>query len=217
MNRSAPVSRWTRRVGVAALSGLALVIGGLAGPGSVASADPLQISPRHGVMPTIEAKARMDAYRAQHPSINAANDLNYGGGIGGIGVTTGPPKVYLVFWGSGWGTSSTNASGDLTFSNDAQGGAPKIQEMFKGLGTNNELWSGVMTYYCEGVATGAQTCPATGVPHVGYPTGGAFAGSGMTTRPSPTPPTTTRSQSRPSPPPGTSATRRPRSSATPST
>ncbi|WP_412537852.1 Ig domain-containing protein [Longispora sp. K20-0274] len=161
---------------MAALSGLALVIGGLAGPGSVASADPLQISPRHGVMPTIEAKARMDAYRAQHPSINASNDLNYGGGVGGIGVTTGAPKVYLVFWGSGWGTSSTNASGDLTFSNDAQGGAPKIQEMFKGLGTNNELWSGVMTYYCEGVATGAQTCPATGVPHVGYPTGGALAG-----------------------------------------
>ena len=34
-----------------------------------------------------------------HPQVAAAsaNDLNYGGGIDGIGVTTGPEKVYLVF------------------------------------------------------------------------------------------------------------------------
>jgi len=32
-----------------------------------------------------------------------------------------------------------------------------------------------MTQYCEGVASGSQTCTA-GVPHVGYPTGGALAG-----------------------------------------
>ena len=40
--------------------------------------------------------------------------------------------------------------------------------MFKGLGTNGELWSGVMTQYCEGVAVGATTCP-TGSAHVGVP------------------------------------------------
>ena len=32
-----------------------------------------------------------------------------------------------------------------------------------------------MTQYCEGVATGSQTCPGT-APHVGYPTGGTLAG-----------------------------------------
>jgi serine protease len=46
--------------------------------------------------------------------------------------------------------------------------------MFKGLGTGNEQWSGVMTQYCEGVATGAQTCPAR-APHVANPHGGALA------------------------------------------
>jgi serine protease len=33
-----------------------------------------------------------------------------------------------------------------------------------------------MTQYCQGVATGAQTCPSSNTQHVGYPTGGAFAG-----------------------------------------
>jgi hypothetical protein len=47
--------------------------------------------------------------------------------------------------------------------------------LFSGLGTNNELWSGVATQYCEGVATGATSCPANSA-HVAYPTGGALAG-----------------------------------------
>jgi serine protease len=50
-----------------------------------------------------------------------------------------------------------------------------LQEFFKGLGTGGELWSGVLTQYCEGVAAGTTTCPAAAA-HVGYPTGGALAG-----------------------------------------
>ena len=46
----------------------------------------------------------------------------------------------------------------------------------KGLGTSGELWSGVMTQYCDGVAAGAQSCPASNASHVAYPTGGAYAG-----------------------------------------
>src|SRR5262249_27073722 len=95
----------------------------------------------------------------------------YGGGVDGIGVTTGAPKVYLVFWGTQWGTQSTNANGDMTFSNDSNGAAPRLQEMFKGLGTNGELWSGVDTQYCEGVATGTQICGNSGPP-AAYPPGG---------------------------------------------
>jgi serine protease len=53
--------------------------------------------------------------------------------------------------------------------------APHLQSFFKGLGGGNELWSGVMTQYCEGVAAGTQFCPA-GSAQVGYPTGGALAG-----------------------------------------
>ena len=46
----------------------------------------------------------------------------------------------------------------------------------KGLGTGGEQWSSVLTQYCDGVAVGAQTCPASNTQHVAYPTGGALAG-----------------------------------------
>jgi serine protease len=135
---------------------------------------------RHGVTPTIAQQHKMDAWAKQHRSSTNATGpetLAYGGGIDGIGVTSGTPKIYLVFWGSQWGTQSTDGSGNLTFSNDPTGGAPYLQKLFKGLGTNNELWSGTMTQYCDGsgVALGATTCPS-GAPHIGYPTGGALAG-----------------------------------------
>src|SRR4029079_11881575 len=71
--------------------------------------------------------------------------------------------------------SSINGNGYMQFTGDAVGFAPDQQGFFKGLGTGNELWDGVMTQYCEGVAFGATTCP-NNVPHVGYPTGGALAG-----------------------------------------
>ena len=106
------------------------------------------------------------------PDVNSANNLIYGGGP----VET-VPKIYLVFWGTQWGTQGTDSAGNLTFSNDPAQGAPYLQKLFKGLGTGNELWSGTMTQYCDGssVAAGATTCPS-GAPHIGYPTGGALAG-----------------------------------------
>jgi serine protease len=114
----------------------------------------------------------MNAYRVTHPSPLASTaNLNYGGGIDGIGVTSGREKVYVVFYGSQWGTAGTDANGNTTLSGDPNGLAPYLQMMYKGLGTNNELWSGVMTQYCEGVATGSQTCPSNSA-HVAYPTGG---------------------------------------------
>ena len=120
---------------------------------------------RHGVVQTLGAGL---------PNLGL-NNLRYGGGTSGVGVTTGAPKVYLVFWGSQWGTAGTDAKGNTTLSGDPQGTAPILQGFFKGLGTNAESWSGVMTQYCEGVASGATSCPS-GSAHVGYPTGGALAG-----------------------------------------
>jgi serine protease len=125
---------------------------------------------RHGVVPL---RGHQNVALATAIS---ANDLNYGGGISGVGVTTGAPRVYLVFWGSQWGMEGTDSSGYATFAGDPSGMAPDLQAFFKGLGTNSETWSGVMTQYCQGVATGAQTCPASNNQHVGYPTGGALAG-----------------------------------------
>lgn len=137
---------------------------------------------RHGVVPTREAHARMQQYRAMHPASQTAaatgtETLSYGGGVDGIGVTSGAPKVYVVVYGSQWGTAGTDANGNMTLTNDPVGAVPYLQNLFKGLGTGGELWSGVMTQYCDGplVSTGATFCPS-GAPHVGYPTGGVLAG-----------------------------------------
>jgi hypothetical protein len=124
---------------------------------------------RHGVVPM------RGHHEAATNRLDLGGNLRYGGGVGGAGVMTGAPRVYLVFWGSQWGSSATNSQGDLTLGGDPASVAPVLQEFMKGLGTDGEKWSGVMTQYCEGVATGAQTCPG-GPAHVSYPTGDVLAG-----------------------------------------
>jgi serine protease len=182
--------RWAARGTTAAVTAVALAAGlqaGLAGAQTAATGhattDPY--SPayhhayRHGVVPTRPRWAQMRAWAHSHPGAAhtlSANDLNYGGGIDGIGVTTGAQKVYLVFYGSQWGTLGSNASGDVTLSGDPSGEAPLLQDLLRGLGTGGELWSGVMTQYCDGVAAGAQSCPVSNTEHVAYPAGGALAG-----------------------------------------
>ena len=127
---------------------------------------------RHGLVPMVSGGSSRSALTS--PAISTS-DLHYRGGTGGVGVTTGPPKVYLVFWGSQWGTQGTNGQGYATFTGDTQGMAPDIQAFFTGLGTGGEQWSGVMTQYCQGVAVGTTKCVSSAA-HVGYPTGGALAG-----------------------------------------
>jgi serine protease len=132
---------------------------------------------RHGAFANRDTNSKMHAWTHANIAATGPQTLSYGGGVDGIGVTSGTPKVYLVFWGTQWGTSSTDGNGNQAFSTDSVGGAGKLQQMFKGLGTNNELWSGVMTQYCDGslVSSGATSCPS-GASHVGYPTGGNLAG-----------------------------------------
>jgi Putative Ig domain len=134
---------------------------------------------RHGALPTRSQFTKMHTWALRHPSLTPALNsmaLSFGGDVDGIGVTDGPEKVYLIFWGSQWGTQGTNSQGNVTLSNDGNGAAPYLQNLFKGLGTGSESWSGVMTQYCDGVAAGTQTCPTGNTQHVGYPTGGALAG-----------------------------------------
>ncbi len=59
---------------------------------------------------------------SQSASALSANDLDYGSGINGIGVTTGHEKVYLDLWGSGWSTPGTDSSGDVTWPMTSTGG-----------------------------------------------------------------------------------------------
>jgi len=141
---------------------------------------------RHGAVPTIQQNQKAKAWAASHPT-NAATTatgpetLSYGGGIDGIGVQSGgKSKVYLVFYGSQWGTQSTDANGNAKFTGDPDGGASVAQQMFKGIGTNNELWSADLTQWCDGagVATGATSCP-TNLPasqYISYQSGGVLAG-----------------------------------------
>jgi serine protease len=85
---------------------------------------------------------------------NAGSDLTYHGGMGGIGVETAP-KVYLVLWGSQWNN------------NDPSGEASILQNFYAGLGGSS--WNNSVTQYCEGVASGAVTCPSGSV-YAGNPT-----------------------------------------------
>jgi serine protease len=125
---------------------------------------------RYGYVATREASDRMSEWESAHPYAAPMSDtLAYGGGVDGVGVTSGVPRVYLVFYGSQW----------------AQGGggdplnvSTYLQALFSGLGTGGEQWSGTMTQYCDGpeVAKGATRCNPASTPHVGYPTQGALAG-----------------------------------------
>jgi len=179
-------SRWLSVLAASAL--LAVSAAAVAGAGNGTS-DTNPYAPayghpyRHGAVPTREAHIQMHAWAAAHgakpggSSGGSAKNLGYGGGVDGIGVTSGTPRVYIVFYGSQWGSSGTDANGNLVFSGDPNGAAPYLQNLMKGLGTGGELWSGTMTQYCDGslVAKGSTSCPS-GAPHVGYPTNGALAG-----------------------------------------
>jgi len=122
---------------------------------------------RHGVVENLNTQARIKAWDASHASTQVANSktLSYGGGTGGVGVMAGQNKVYLVFYGTQWGTSSTDANGNLKFTGDANGSAGAAQQMFKGIGTNGETWQNDLTQWCNGAASGATSC-ASGLTRV---------------------------------------------------
>ncbi|MFE5374726.1 putative Ig domain-containing protein [Streptomyces mirabilis] len=135
---------------------------------------------RHGAVPTIERHAKMKSWEDSHRSTAAASTsgtLSYGGGVNGVGVQSGHSKVYLVFYGSQWGTQGTDSNGDATFSGDPDGAAPVAQEMFKGIGTGGERWSADLTQWCDGpkVPDFATSCPSD-ADFVPYQSGGVLSG-----------------------------------------
>src|SRR5258708_2569136 len=78
---------------------------------------------------------------------STANDLNYHGGVGGIGVETAP-KIYLVLWGSQWNN------------NDPSGEAGILENFYNGAGGSS--WLKSVTQYCQGVASGTFYCNGAG-------------------------------------------------------
>jgi len=141
---------------------------------------------RYGVMPTRECADQMSTWESAHPySAPTSDTLAYGGGVDGVGVTSGVPRVYLVFYGSQWAQGGGG---------DPLGASTFLQALFTGLGSNEERWSGTMTQYCDGpgVQKGATRCDPGATPHVGYPKQGALAGVWFdTAQPAPANATTT--------------------------
>ncbi|ARF78031.1 putative Ig domain-containing protein [Kitasatospora aureofaciens] len=193
-----PRSRASRRLALAAVASLSLVTAALTTGGAAQAADqpvssqsgtvtnpysPAYQHPyRHGAVPTIAQNEKIKQWAATHQenSADAATGpqtLSYGGGIDGIGVQSGHSKVYLVFYGNQWGTQSTDANGNAKFSGDSAGAAGAAQQMFKGIGTGNELWSADLTQWCDGpnVAAGATSCPSN-ANFIPYQAGGVLAG-----------------------------------------
>ncbi|MBD0692761.1 putative Ig domain-containing protein [Streptomyces sp. CBMA123] len=193
-------SHRTRRAKYAAITGiasLALAAAGLAGAAAPASAQDISSSSgsvnnefnpwspqtghpyRHGAVLGKEQQKKYKQWLAQHNQAAATGQetLSYGGGVDGIGVQSGHSKVYLVFYGTQWGSQSTDANGNAKFSGDSAGAAGATQQMFKGIGTNGETWSADLTQWCDGpnVAAGAVSCP-TNANYIPYQSGGVLSG-----------------------------------------
>jgi hypothetical protein len=77
--------------------------------------------------------------------------LTYHGGVGGSGVVTGLDKVYLIYWGSQWGTNG---------SNDPSGEATVQNGFFSHVGGSS--WNNSVTQYCQGVSSGTTFCNGAG-------------------------------------------------------
>jgi hypothetical protein len=171
-------------IAVAVVSGLTTTAGTAWG-GSTRSmstaglTDPIGGHPyRHGALPLravpsgTSATSRNAAPAPSRRGGSGARPLRYGGGP----VQTSTPHVYVVFWGSQWGTENTSGGYDV-FSGDPDGLAPDLQAFFAGLGTDGELWSAIVTQYCQDTTIGAKSCPvAPAADHVAYPTAPPLAG-----------------------------------------
>lgn len=142
MNREAPrLGTMTARLRVSLCAvAIALLV-----PAAAQAAKPAYLrghAYRHGAVPF---RGHPKVTVAPQVAAASANNLTYQGSSTGAGVTTGAEKVYLVLWGSQWGTQGTNGSGYATFTGDSSGVAPDLQAFFKGIGTGGETWSGVRT------------------------------------------------------------------------
>ncbi|MEY9945719.1 putative Ig domain-containing protein [Kitasatospora sp. GAS1066B] len=165
---------------VPAVSGQAHHNAALAGSAIKNEFNPFSSSINASKLPGIqqyEAKRRATIANQASAAATGAETLSYGGGVDGIGVQSGHSKVYLVFYGSQWGSQTTDSNGNAKFSGDSAGAAGATQQMFKGIGTNNELWSADLTQWCDGpnVASGATSCPSN-ANFIPYQAGGVLSG-----------------------------------------
>jgi serine protease len=162
------VRRPLRIAAIAAASVLAAVPLGLSTTGTAAASTALTAR-----IPSVPASAGALTKHAPHvfrgtdhtgtaspAAAGPGNNLVYGSGSG-PGVISAQPSVYLVFWGSQWSQSDPLAA--------------YLQSFMGGLYGSGDDWTTVSQQYCEGIASGAWTCP-TSATHVGVPAGALVKG-----------------------------------------
>ncbi|AUG77304.1 hypothetical protein CFP65_2472 [Kitasatospora sp. MMS16-BH015] len=133
----------------------------LAAPAAALAAAALCAAPA-GAQPPETAGHAMHA----HGGVPAATggNLAYGGG----NIVT-DPKIYIVYWGSQWGSGST-------ITNDPAGLAPLQLSFFQHAYGSGDTWSNSVTQYCQGVAVGTTQCNGAGTA-VGHPASNPVAGT----------------------------------------
>jgi hypothetical protein len=142
--------RYLRVAIVGVLAAVGVLTTGLAASAARSSA---QANAKRSIM-------RPLGYKSQKPARpTRTNNLQYGGGVGGIGVETAP-KVYLVLWGSQWNN------------NDPSGEESILAGFYGKVGGSS--WLASVTQYCQGVATGTLFCNGAGQAAGG---GVSFSGS----------------------------------------
>jgi serine protease len=88
-------------------------------------------------------------------TVSTTGNLAYGGG----NVVTAP-SIYIVYWGSQWGTSS--------ITNDPSGEATLQKNFFSSAYGSGDTYFTSQTQYCQGVAVGTTQCNGAGTA-VGHP------------------------------------------------
>jgi hypothetical protein len=145
----------------------------LASAAALAAAALVTAAPAGAGTPETATRAvhSMAAAHAATPNAAGASNLAYGGGP----VVTAP-RIFIVYWGSQWGTGST-------VTNDPAGVAPLQLNFFQHTYGSGDTWSNSVTQYCQGVAVGTTQCNGAGIP-VGHPAanpvGGTWLDSGVT-------------------------------------
>ena len=152
-----------------------LVVAGVVAGSAIAAQPGAHAAGNRRIHPTVQGAfaARQKVAARKTLATNSNTTLAFGGGVGGsngVGVMSGQAKVYLIFYGNQWGASGTDANGYTTFGNDSAGAGVAAQKMFKGIGTNGELWQAELTQWCDGtsVAVGATACPSQGANRIPY-------------------------------------------------
>ena len=121
--------RLSRSLSTALAVGVLVGVGALASPASAGDLNGPDKAHHGGHGHAVIFPTRTGQQPRVHPAAAAqaaasSGPLTYDGAVDGIGVTTGPPKVYVEFWGAQWGTPSTTSTGAVALTATPAGSRP---------------------------------------------------------------------------------------------